>query len=647
MMRVIGTAGHVDHGKSTLVEALTGVHPDRLKEEREREMTIDLGFGWLALPGGESIGIVDVPGHIDFIENMLAGVGSLDAALLVIAADEGVMPQTREHLAILDLLKVAAGVVALTKIDLVEADWLALVMAEVGEALRGSVLSGAPLVPVSARSGAGIPSLLQALETTLTACPIRPDRGRPRLAVDRVFSVAGFGTVVTGTLIDGSMQVGDEVEILPRAQRARVRGLQTHKTKIERAVPGSRVAINLSGVEAGDVKRGDVVASPGWLRPTLLFDARFEHLQNPGFSQKPGFSSDLHPLKHNAEVKVFHGAAEVTARVRLIGDEVLRPGREGWAQFALAEPLALVKGDRFIARLPSPSLTLGGGVVVDAQPGRRHKRFKPEVMARLETLAQGSPAELLLQALDAGGPMAKADLLKRANLPYNTAAGALAELEASGEVLHIGGDAPGIVASRAGWANQRTKLAAELAAYHAALPLRSGMPREELKSRLKLDAKIFNAVVAQSASEGVLAENVASLRAPDFKVTFSPAQQKSVDALIARFDAQPWAAPSLKESESRVGADVLAALIELGRIVKLSEDVLLLQETYQAAIERLIVHLKAGQTLTVAQARDLFDTSRKYALALLEYLDAQGITRRVGDARVLKREGAAQHSLAR
>ena len=248
-MRVIGTAGHVDHGKSTLVQALTGTHPDRLKEEREREMTIDLGFAWLTLPGGEAIGIVDVPGHIDFIENMLAGVGGIDAALFVIAADEGVMPQTREHLAILDLLKIGSGLIALTKIDLVDAAWLELITADVREALRGTVLATAPIVPGSARSGVGVPALLTALDRLLQQQPPRADRGHPRLSVDRVFSIAGFGTVVTGTLIDGALNVGDEIAILPRNLRARIRGLQSHKTKIDHATPGSRVAVNLSGIE--------------------------------------------------------------------------------------------------------------------------------------------------------------------------------------------------------------------------------------------------------------------------------------------------------------------------------------------------------------------------------------------------------------
>jgi selenocysteine-specific elongation factor len=443
-----------------------------------------------------------------------------------------------------------------------------------------------------------------------------------------VFSVAGFGTVVTGTLIDGSLSIGDEVEILPRSLMARVRGLQTHKNKVERAVPGSRVAINLTGVEVSDVKRGDVVASPDWLRPTRLLDARFEHLaESRGNSPRP--------LKHNAEVKLFHGAAEVSATVRLIGDEMLPPGREGWVQFALKQPLAIVKGDRFIVRMPSPSITLGGGVVVDPQPGRKHRRFRPEVIARLETLAKGSPSELLLQALDASGPIVVSDLLKRVSLPADAASQSLTELEAAGDVIRISGAVSAVVVSPAGWNAMRGRLAVALSSYHKANPLRSGMPREELKSRLKLDTKTFNAVAAQAISEGILAENPTSFRAPEFTVKFTPAQQRSIDALLARFRSQPWSAPSVKECEAAVGADALAALIDSGRLVKLSDEVLLLPETYQSAVERVTDHLRTNKSITVAQARDLFDTSRKYALALMEYFDSKGITRRVGDERVL------------
>ena len=629
-MRVIATAGHVDHGKSTLVQALTGINPDRLKEEQEREMTIDLGFAWLTLPSGESVGVVDVPGHIDFIENMLAGVGGVDAALLVIAADEGVMLQTREHLAILDLLKVQNGVVALTKRDLVDDDWLELVAADVSATLEGTSLAGAPIVPVSARTRAGLPQLLAELDRVLAACPPRPDHGRPRLSVDRVFTVAGFGTVVTGTLIDGTLALGQEVAILPRGISARVRGLQTHKKKIERAVPGSRVAVNLSGVELTDVQRGDVVTTPGWLSPTQLVDARFQLL-----------SDAPRPLRHNSEVKFFHGAAEAPAQVRLLGDEQLAPGSEGWLQFRLADPLSLVKGDRFVVRLPSPSLTLGGGTVVDAHPTHRHRRFKPEVVAQLETLARGSPSEILVQSLDAAGPAVVAELIKKTNLAPDVVVPLLGELIATGDVLVLGNPTAQLqnnqpVISRAAWASLSGAIADDLRAYHAAFPLRPGMPREELKSKLGLAPKTFNDVVALAVTQGLLVESAAFVRAADFAVTFTPDQQRAIESLLARFKSAPYATPSAKEVEAGVGTDVLMALLEQGKLVKVSDEVLFLPQTYMAMVERVKVHLQQSGTITVAQVRDLFDTSRKYALALLEHLDAKGITKRVGDERVLR-----------
>src|SRR5512146_3152604 len=326
-MRVIGTAGHVDHGKSTLIAALTGTHPDRLKEEQAREMTIELGFGWLTLPNGEEIGIVDVPGHRDFIENMLSGIRGIDAALLVIAADEGVMPQTREHLAILDLLQVPAGIIVLTKTDLApDPAWLSLVETDIRAAVNGTVLQDAPLVRVSAKTRTGLDSLLSALESLLQQKPARLDLNRPRLPIDRVFSMSGFGTVVTGTLLDGQLALGDEVEILPLGRRGRIRGLQTHKKKEERAVPGSRTAVNVSGVTTEQIQRGEVVVHPGQYQPTRRVDARFRLLKD--------VSS---PLKHSSEVKFFIGASETIANLRLLGADELAPGDEGWIQLELRD----------------------------------------------------------------------------------------------------------------------------------------------------------------------------------------------------------------------------------------------------------------------------------------------------------------------
>ena len=636
-MRVIGTAGHVDHGKSTLVEALTGIDPDRLKEEKEREMTIDLGFAWLTLPSGEQVGVVDVPGHQDFIKNMLAGIGGIDAALFVIAADESVMPQTREHLAILDLLQIPAGVIALTKIDLAESEeWLELVEAEVMEVMEGTVLEGAPIVPVSAVTGQGLDRLRQALDEVLAQTPPRPDRGRPRLPIDRVFTVAGFGTVVTGTLSDGTLRVGQEVEILPARLKARIRGLQTHKRKIETAVPGSRVAINLSGVSTEELKRGDVVTIPGWLEPTQLIDAHLDYLADAP-----------RELRHNQEVEFFSGAAEVMAHVRLLGTRVLAPGQSGWVQLRLAHRVPLVKGDRFIIRQPSPSLTIGGGVVVDPLPRRRHRRFRPEVIRRLETLAHGTPADLLLETLDRRGPMPARTLIADAPLPATTAAEALHQLVQEGQVFLLApglaedapqslASSPHYVASPAGWATLLGRLTDEVGDFHRAHPLRQGMPREALKSRLKLETRLFNEAVARAAAQGALVESETLIRLPDHQVRFTPQQQEAVNRLLRRFRQSPYTTPSYKDSVAAAGEEVVLALIETGQLVRISPDVLLLPETYDEWVAWVKKHITEHGSVNVGQVRDAFRTSRKYALALLEYLDDQRITKRVGDERVLR-----------
>ncbi len=357
-MKVIATAGHVDHGKSTLIQALTGIDPDRLQEEKQRGMTIDLGFAWLTLPHGEPVGIVDVPGHIDFIKNMVAGVGAVDAALLVVAADEGVMPQTHEHLAVLDLLAVPRGVVALTKIDLVEeAGWLELVEEELREALQGTTLADAPIVPVSAITGEGLDALLQALADTLAQAPARAIDGPPRLFIDRAFSMAGFGTVVTGTLKEGSLHVGDEIIIEPGGLKARIRGLQSHKQRIETALPGSRVAVNLTGLHPSQLYRGQVLTTPGRVKSSKRVDVRLR-----AWEDAPAM------LRHNMEITFHSGSAETMGKLRLLEGDELLPGEETWAQIELRDPVAVSRGDRFIIRRPSPSATLGGGVIVDPAP---------------------------------------------------------------------------------------------------------------------------------------------------------------------------------------------------------------------------------------------------------------------------------------
>ncbi len=635
-MHVIGTAGHVDHGKSTLVEALTGIHPDRLKEEREREMTIDLGFAWLTLPDGEDVGIVDVPGHRDFIENMLAGVGGIDAALFVVAADEGVMPQTREHLAILDLLQVQGGVVALTKVDLVpDRDWLALVEDDLRQALAGTVLADAPLVRVSARTREGMPELVQALQTCLAGRPPRPDYGRPRLPVDRVFTIAGFGTVVTGTLSDGTLRLGDEVEVLPGGMRARVRGLQTHKRKEEIAVPGSRTAVNLTGVDVDQVRRGQVVARLGTYRSTRRLDVQFRLL--PDVAQ---------PLKHNMALKFFIGAAEVVARLRLLGTEELRPGETGWLQLELEEEVVTVRGDRYILRRPSPGETLGGGTVVDPFPHGRHKRFSADTLQALAALERGTPADVVMQALLALGAAPLKEVLERANLGSAAAGEALAELRTGGQMINLeerGDNLPpdALVTSRGYWEQLSQRAVQEVEGYHRAYPLRRGIPREELKSRLKLQPRLFNSalrrwVASQSLCEAPRQDGTPLVYRPEHTIRYNPEQQRSVQRLLGRFTASPYTPPSVKESQAEVGEAVYTALIENGDLLQVAPEVVFSRSGYDSMVSEIRQLLAKQGTLTAAQVRDHFNTSRKYALALLEYLDAQGVTVREGDVRRLK-----------
>jgi len=641
-MRVIGTAGHVDHGKSTLIEALTGTHPDRLKEEREREMTIDLGFAWMTLPGGDEIGIVDVPGHRDFIENMLAGVGGIDAALFVIAADEGVMPQTREHLAILDILQIQGGVIVLTKIDLVGGDeqsrseWLDLVEDDVRSVMIGTIFEDAPIVRVSARTGEGLDELILSLQSCLSNRPPRPDTGKPRLPVDRVFTIAGFGTVVTGTLTDGRLKAGEELEILPEKLRGRIRGLQTHKRKEDTAVPGSRTAVNISGINVDQIKRGDVVTHPGSYGASKRIDVRFRLLPDASL-----------PLEHNTELKLYIGAAEVLARLRLLGTEVLNPGDNGWLQLELSEPVVAVRGDRYILRRPSPAETLGGGTVVDTQPKKRHKRFDQEVISRLESLEKGTPADILLQAFQTLGITPLQNVITRSSLGEGQAKDALDELLISGDIFYLEGTPDerkrdSLFASRGYWNQVSSKAATEVENYHSNYPLRKGMPREELKSRLKTllhnetSQRIFLAVVRRLVQEGELEEIGPLVRRPGHEIRFKPVQQRQVDELLARFAASPNTPPTLKDAQTEAGEDVVAALIDLGELIQLPPDVLFRREDYNRMVSEIRNMIATQGPVSAAQVRDKFNTSRRYVLALLEHLDSLGVTVREGDVRRLK-----------
>lgn len=625
---VVGTAGHVDHGKSTLVKALTGIDPDRLAEEKARAMTIDLGFAWLTLPSGREVSVVDVPGHERFIKNMLAGVGGIDAALLIVAADEGPMPQTLEHLAILDLLQVRAGLVVLTKADTVDEDWLGLVAEEVRERIARTVLKDAPIVPVSALTGAGLDELREELDRLLTDLPGVAVGGPARLPVDRVFTVSGFGTVVTGTLIGSELRVGQELRVYPRGLATRVRGLQTHQAKRELAVPGSRTAVNLTTLAVDDLRRGDVLAPPGTLTSSLRIDVRLQLLPSAPLI-----------LEQNAEVDFFTGAAEVPARLTLLDRERLEPGDEAWIQVRLSEPLATLKGDRFIIRRPSPSETIGGGEIVDAAP-RRHRRFRPDVLESLETLAAGDPTEIVLQAVSEtprelrslrGGGLA--------GLSDQVIDNAIQDLLDANQI-RILGQAEGrsfrlndhVVATPT-WDRIRRQVIDELRAYHKAQPLRRGMPIEALKSRLRLAApRLADDVLAAAVADGAIATDGQTARLVDFAISLDPVRRALADRYLTAIHAAPYAPPA--PAELNLDADTLGALIDRGEVVKVADGVVFAPEALGSIEQDVLRLIDERGSLTLVMFRDHFQTSRKYAQAVLEYFDQRRVTRRVGDDRV-------------
>ena len=627
-LRVIGTAGHVDHGKSTLIRALTGIDPDRLREEQERGMTIDLGFAWLTLPGGGDVGIVDVPGHQDFIRNMLAGIGGIDAVLLVVAADEGVMPQTREHIAILSLLGIERGVLVLTKRDLVDDDWAALVRDETRAALHGGPLATAPLVEVAAAQGTGLDALARALEGVLGEAPARRDLGRPRLPIDRAFTMAGFGTIVTGTLADGSLRVGDAIEIVPGGLTGRIRGLQTHRRPIEVARPGSRVAVNLTGIDREAVARGMVLVQPGTLAPVSVIGVRLAVLADVSG-----------PLGHDDSVRVHVGTAEAMARVAVLEGREIAPGAAAWVQLRLATPIALAVGDRLVVRRPSPSETLGGGVVADLTGERMRRRA--DAVAALERRSVVSPADRLLASLDV--PRTPAEAGERSGLGALERDAALAALVGEGRAVALGDAA----VSREAFESFATHAERALAMTHRRTPLRAGASREEIRSALDLAPKRYTALVARLVHEGRIVERGSALALPGHRPVLSPDQEARWARARAALAVEPLQPPGVAALESEHGIDreLLAALAERGDIVRVGPDAAFLPDAVERFGDAIINELATSGSVTVARARDLTGSSRKHVLPLLQFLDDRGLTRRVGDDRVLIPDPAAARAL--
>lgn len=640
---IIGTAGHVDHGKTVLIKALTGVDTDRLKEEKERGISIELGFAYLELPGDQTAGIIDVPGHERFIKNMLAGVGGIDIVLLVIAADEGVMPQTREHMDIIQLLNIERGIVVITKKDLVDKEWLDMVTEDIEDFLKGTVLEKAPLIMVSAVNGEGMEELLKTINQMATDIKARQSAGPPRMPVDRVFTVTGFGTVATGTLLDGQIKTGDSLQIYPAGGVYRVRNLQVHGRKVDTAEAGQRVAINLSGLEADELKRGQVLAAPDSLQPNHRLDVKLQFLSNAP-----------KPLKHRARVRVYLGTAEILARVILLDREELEPGTEAYVQLQLEEPVAAARGDHLVIRSYSPMRTIGGGLVIDPTSGK-HKRYRKDIIDALATAEKGTPTELLEQYLAATARLCtQSDLATGTGLAADTVTSALQDLFARERIAKLTYEGESYYLSARVMSRWKDKIKQALAEYHQSFPLREGYPKEELRSRLfpTLNNKQFQMVLVHLEQTGGIELHANSVAVRGFTPKPGSTQNAGIKRLEEIYLANPFQPPNWSDATREAGIikddqEILNYLLTRGTIVKVADGLFFHHQALTKAVELVKDHLAQRGELLLGEVRDLLQTSRKYALPLLEYLDNKKITRRVGDKRVagraLSREKAANN----
>ena len=620
---IIGTAGHVDHGKSALIRALTGVETDRFPEERERGISIDIGFARFPLPSGRRAAVIDVPGHEKFIRNMLAGITGIDAVILVVAADEGVMPQTREHLDILRLLEVKKGLIAITKIDLVDDEMVELVEADVRDAVAGTFLEDAPCCPVSSVTGEGLDRLLRTVDELLEATEPKDTTAFARLPIDRAFVRPGFGTVVTGTLVGGTIRQGDRLELLPLGLDVRVRGLQVHGEPVEQAQAGQRVAVNLAGIERSDVKRGHVLCAPGALRPTTSFAGRLHLLE-----------SWPRELKHGERVHLHTGTSEALARVLLLQGDALRPGDSAFVQLKVEEPVVVGRGDRYIIRSYSPVHTMGGGVVIELHAAYKRSQAAAAI-AELEVKESGGIGGVIAETLLRSGaaPLTLAELAKRTGVQVDALKTELPAL--AGDVRELEG---GLWIHRRGFGQFCEAVRGELDAFYAQHPLRSGLGKEELRRKLNLAGKEFAALLAAAEAAGELSVVRDRVALPGRMPALNSGQARVAEALRAAIGAAGFSPLSVAELKQQVpGRDteeVIIYLTEQGEAVRVGDDLIASAAAMEEAVRRTREHLRQHGKVTVAEFRDLLGTSRKYALPLLEWLDEQRITRRAGDERL-------------
>lgn len=628
---IIGTAGHVDHGKTLLIKALTGIDTDRLQEEKKRGITIELGFAHLDWPDGTQAGIVDVPGHEKFIKNMLAGAGGIDLAMLIVAADDGFMPQTLEHLDILTLLGIKDGCVVITKSDVVDPEWLEMMQEEIVGRVEGTFLEGKPVFCVSAYTGQGIPELRQELHDMVQRASIKNMRVPFRLPVDRVFSVDGFGTVVTGTLIEGSMHEGDLAELVPGGADTRIRNLQVHGKDVEVAYAGQRVAVNLAGLKKTDIKRGDAVAKPGSVRTSRMIDVRLQNLRG-----------SKRVIQNDSQVHLYHTSQVQLAKVVLLDRDALNPGESCYAQLRLSEPISTKSGDRFVIRFYSPLETIGGGVILDDSPAR-HKRFQQGVLDALKIKESGSGGDRVIQVLTEFGtelPDA-AKLAAKLRLDEEDVAKAVQELCARGRAVE---PLPGRFASAAvmdkTWDNCREILAG----YHKVNPLHAGMKEAEVRQKCfkNLDQTTADALLRALRQEGKLRRVSERYALADFEIKFTKRQNNIKQKLLQTYRAADLESPAtddvlagFPQNEKTDAKQVLESLVTGGELVMLTPQICWYKDVYARVCDVVKTHFETHETITLGELRDLINSSRKYTLAVLEYYDKNRITKKDGDLRYL------------
>jgi selenocysteine-specific elongation factor len=630
---IIGTAGHIDHGKTTLIKALTGRNTDRLKEEQRRGISIELGFTYFDLPDGRRAGIIDVSGHEKFIKNMLAGVGGMDMVLLVVAADEGIMPQTTEHLNILDMIRIKKGIVVLTKADMVEEEWLEMVIEEVKENIKGTFLEGAPVIPVSSVTGAGIDTLVKTIGEMTEELNIKNYDSLYRLNIDRAFSITGFGTIVTGTLISGKVEEGQRVCIYPAGIEGRIRNLQVHDQDVEAAYAGQRLAVNIAGVKRDQIQRGDVIAPAGALQPTMMLDCRLRLVKDTDWT-----------VDNRGRVRLHIGTKEILCRVVLLDKEQLGPGEECYAQLRLEEEAVALRGDRFVIRSYSPMEAIGGGTVLEPNPPKR-KRYNKDTMEELKLKESGSPLQVLEKVISLNSSFfpGRPKLIELTGKSEEELQPMLSNLVDSGTVREFQSGSQKVYIHKEYFSGLLLGADSLLREFHARYPLRSGMPVEEFRSKLFGSHKgtFIDEVLRSMEKEGTISVTSSAASLSGFKIQLTQDQQGIRGYILDLLERKGYSPPGIGEllQGSPYGGDetaeVLDMLVESGEIKRIGEDTVFLKGYYEGAVESVVEHIRGEGSISLATLRDHLGTSRKYAMALLEEMDRDRITKRVGDNRVL------------